>query len=285
MNQMKFAKAYTKAVGKEGKLVGVIGSTATVDRYGEIIDQGSWDLKHYKKNPVILWAHNLTLGEDRPPIGKATKVGVKNGELVFDIQFDMSDPFAADIFRKYEEGFLRAFSVGFIPHKIERSTDGSDAPILKENELLELSAVPVPANPEALNALKARSFQARSWNTMVKEAEDAQEQDQKDLEEEEDEEEIEDPEKIEDEDVEVVEETETVTTDEETTETGEETPTETPITDVTPEATPESKGGSTADPRKAQQDGNRKLVEVLRKTTTMIQGALAEYNRQKKNDA
>jgi len=182
MKDKRFAKAYVRDVSDktDGLLTGVVGSTAAVDRYGEIIDQGSWDLKHFKKNPVILWAHNLTFGEDRPPIGKAMKVKVEGDSLLFDIQFDMADPFAADIFRKYKEKFLNAFSVGFIPHKIQRSDANDEAPVLMDNELLELSAVPVPANPEALNQLRARSFRTRSFDAMVKEAEDADEKDEKD---------------------------------------------------------------------------------------------------------
>lgn len=182
MKQKRFLKAFVRAVSDttEGLLTGVVGSTAAVDRYGEVIDQNTWDLKHFKKNPVILWAHNLTLGEDRPPIGKATKVKVENDALQFDIQFDMADPFAADIFRKYKEGFLSAFSVGFIPHKIQRSDSNDTPPVLMDNELLELSAVPVPANPEALNTLRARSFKTRSWETMVKEVEAEDKADEED---------------------------------------------------------------------------------------------------------
>lgn len=163
----------TKISGEtEGLLSGAIGSTDAVDRYGESVDQESWQLDNYKKNPVILWAHNLSFGEDRPPIGRAVKVEVVKGKgLVFDIQFDMADPFAADIFRKFKEKFLNAFSVGFISHKVERSDEPGTPPVLKDNELLELSAVPVPANPEALQALRARSFASKSWDSLLKTAE------------------------------------------------------------------------------------------------------------------
>lgn len=170
MEAKRYAKALVKKIKstKDGLLMGVIGSTATVDRYGESIDQKSWILKDFKKNPVILWAHNLTMGEERPPIGKAVNLEVKAGKLVFDIQFDMKDPFAVDIFRKYNEGFLNAFSVGFIAHS--RDTE-KDVPVLRDNELLELSAVPVPANPEALQALRKRSFAVRSFDKLLDEAE------------------------------------------------------------------------------------------------------------------
>lgn len=160
----------TKISGEtEGLLSGAIGSTDAVDRYGESVDQESWQLDNYKKNPVILWAHNLSFGEDRPPIGRAVNVEIVKGKgLVFDIQFDMADPFAADIFRKFKEKFLNAFSVGFISHKVERSDDPAVPPVLMDNELLELSAVPVPANPEALQALRSRSFAIKSWDSLLK---------------------------------------------------------------------------------------------------------------------
>lgn len=160
-------KALVKKVGKKaGMLTGVIGSTADPDRYGDIVNQESWLLDDYKANPVILWAHNAHFVEDRPPIGKAVRVEVKDGNLEFDIQFDMKDPFAADIFRKYSEGYLNAFSVGFIPHERANSDDGKT--ILINNELLELSAVPVPANPKALNQLRTLSFAAyKDWDSFV----------------------------------------------------------------------------------------------------------------------
>jgi len=172
----RFTKGLVKAIGDtDGLLTGVVGSTADVDRYQEIINQETWQLDNYKSNPVILWAHNLTFGEDRPPIGKAVRVGVEDGKLVFDIQFDMADSFAADIFRKYKEKFLNAFSVGFIAH--QEAVDDSGHTILLNNELLELSAVPVPANPMALQSLKARSFSVRSWESLIKEVEDKQKAD------------------------------------------------------------------------------------------------------------
>lgn len=160
-------KALLKKVGKKtGILTGVIGSTADLDRYGDSVNQESWQLENYKQNPVILWAHNASFSEDRPPIGKATRVEVIEGKLEFDIEFDLADEFAANIFRKYAEGFLNAFSVGFIPHQRAYGDDGRT--ILLDNELLELSCVPVPANPKALNDLRTLSFAAfTDWDTYL----------------------------------------------------------------------------------------------------------------------
>ncbi len=168
-----FARAYVKTIGdKEGLLQGIIGSTSDVDRYHEKIDQSTWDLTHFRKNPVILWAHNLSSGEDRPPIARAENVQVLSDKLQFDIQFDMADPFAADIYRKYKEKFLNAFSVGYIPHKVEVSDDDQEVPVHKNCELFELSCVPVPANPAALASLRQRSFKTKTWDKLMKEVEE-----------------------------------------------------------------------------------------------------------------
>ena len=290
MKQKNFAKAYVREIGtEEGTLIGAIGSTAAVDRYGEIIDQDSWDFKNFKKNPVMLWAHNLSFGEDRPPIGKLTKIRVENGQLMFNAKFDMADPFAADIFRKYKEGYLNAFSVGFIPHKIKRyEEDGTqlDHPVLQDNELLEMSAVPVPANPEALNTLRARSFKTKTWDKLMKEVDD----DDKDDEDKDDDKPADPP----------AAPAEPATPDPKPADETDEEKTEAiasrvavkilpqltqAITDVVIAAAKpkEDKGGSGSDPKNPQLGGGKPaLVRVLRQTTRELQSILSEVNAQRK---
>lgn len=135
------------------RVVEFIGSTETQDRDREIILAKGWDLKNFRKNPVFLFAHRY----DQPPIGKALKVKVEDGALKFQIEFADQEtyPFADTIYRLYKGGFMRATSVGFVP--IEwRDNDEDDEDeksprrIYTKQELLELSAVPVPSNPNAL---------------------------------------------------------------------------------------------------------------------------------------
>ena len=160
MDKLLHTKAEISVKDEDGMVEGVVGSTAVIDRLGEIIEQDGWDLTNYKKNPVVLWGHNVR--EERPPIGKAVKVwldGVRKKKLSFDIKFDLADEFAAEIYRKVKEGFLSTVSVGFLPLENEpmNKDDGgffSPQRYLKQ-ELLELSFVPVPANPEALTAFKS----------------------------------------------------------------------------------------------------------------------------------
>lgn len=126
----------------------IVGSTEDVDRSKEVIEVDGWDLKNFKRNPVILASHRY----DQPAIGRG-KVKKQDGKLVFRIEFPEEGVYPlADIYRKlYKGGFMRASSVGFIPVAWENG-DGEKEPYrtYKKAELLELSLVSVPANPEAL---------------------------------------------------------------------------------------------------------------------------------------
>lgn len=146
--KMIYTKAFVEKVNsdEEGVLEAAVASTPIVDRQGEVIEVDGWETDKFLANPVMLWAHNL--GEMRPPIGKVTKVWRYGQKLMFGAKFDLQDDFAAAIFRKFKDGFLNAFSVGFMP--LER--DGNR---FVKSELLEISAVPVPANPDAVVQLRA----------------------------------------------------------------------------------------------------------------------------------
>ncbi len=155
LHTVAHVKKLAKADDEKGLISAVVGSTEVLDRAGDVIAQDGWDLKNFLKNPVILWGHNVRM--DRPPIGKAIKVWMegkssKTKKLMFDIQFDLQDSFAAEIYRKIKDGFVNTVSVGFIP--LEREDN-----VFTKNELLELSFVPVPANPEALVTLRSAGLE------------------------------------------------------------------------------------------------------------------------------
>lgn len=162
---MYIAKGYSEPdTIEEGVINASVASTGVVDRMGEIIDQDGWDLRNFKKNPALLWGHNIR--EERPPIGRVEKIWFdgegKSKRLMFKAVFDMADAFAADVWRKFKDGFLNAFSVGFLP--LER-----DKNIYTKSELLEISAVPVPANPQALVSLRSMGFETKEWDQIVEE--------------------------------------------------------------------------------------------------------------------
>lgn len=119
----------------------IIMSTATEDRHGDIVNQ-DWDLKSFKKNPVFLDSHNYDSIEHI--IGKVHNPKVKDGVLQGDVEFMLDNPKGMLAYKMALGGFLNASSVGFIPKQFDDNGN-----ILK-SELLEDSAVSVPANAEAL---------------------------------------------------------------------------------------------------------------------------------------
>lgn len=130
---------------KEMTLTAAI-STDTVDRMGEVLDPRGIDIKNYTKNPVVLFAHDYS----QPPIGKAMWVR-RDGQMIISKVKFASTAFAQEIFQLYKEGIMKAFSVGFVPKDYVEG-DGKKSPRLTYTkwELLEYSAVPVPANPDAI---------------------------------------------------------------------------------------------------------------------------------------
>ena len=134
----------TKAVGNRSFII--TASTESPDRMGDTIKADGWDFTNFMKNPVILWAHKY----DQPPVAKANKVFVENNQLKMEIEFPPAgaDEFSDKVFNFLSDGFLNAFSVGFIP--IEYTPNDKGGNDYLKQELLEVSVVPVPANPEAL---------------------------------------------------------------------------------------------------------------------------------------
>lgn len=153
----QWAKGFVKEIDEkdEGKLGLCVISSGTIDRDGDVLDPNGWLFNNFRKNPLLLWSHNASSGEKRPAIGRIEDVEVRNGQVYFTPVFDMKDPFAKEIYRKYKDNFLNAFSVGFLPLEWEETETGYH---FKKQEALEFSAVNVPANPEALVVLREEGF-------------------------------------------------------------------------------------------------------------------------------
>jgi HK97 family phage prohead protease len=128
-----------------------VASDETLDRYSEIIRASGWRLDHYLRNPVFQNSHQY--GDVMFTLGKALETRVVDGRLRQRSQFATdANPMARIAYGLYKGSFLNAVSVGFIPIRWEDGTDGMNGPrrIYLEQELLEVSAVSIPANPNAL---------------------------------------------------------------------------------------------------------------------------------------
>lgn len=152
-------KELVTEIGETAEGLSFILSTPSVDRHGDTVAQAGWRLDNYKKNPVVLFGHD----QNSPPVGKAGYVAVENGKLVAKaVQFTPKDlsPFGHMIGEMYRQGFMNAVSVGFLPAKFKENEErGGLAMDFEEQELLEFSAVPVPANPEALQGAKSAGIE------------------------------------------------------------------------------------------------------------------------------
>lgn len=169
-----------KEAGEGSRVLRFVGSTDTRDRSGDEIDVRGWDVKSFRKNPVFLWAHK----RDVLPVGRAIDVRVEDRGLVFDVEFAKADinPFAEQVYQHYKQGFLKGVSVGFLPVATEKidTTTPEEAEKRRKNpdlwvgrrfkkqQLLELSAVPVPCNPDATLTAKAIDDTAAPTPEMAK---------------------------------------------------------------------------------------------------------------------
>ena len=142
----------TKADGEGDNLTFII-STSTPDRDQDILEPKGCQLKNYKKNSVVLFAHDY----HSLPIGKSVNITTLDDHIEAEVQFAPTR-FAQEVRVLCEQGFLNAASVGFIPIKAEPIEDEEGDELrgcrkgqrFKVWDLLEWSIVPVPSNFEAL---------------------------------------------------------------------------------------------------------------------------------------
>ena len=78
---------------------------------------------------------------------------VEDGALYAEVEFAPTG-FGVEVAGLYERGFMRGVSVGFLPLETEvrRASSGGRGHLYRRQELLEISAVPVPMHDDALAA-------------------------------------------------------------------------------------------------------------------------------------
>lgn len=153
-------KKYLQAeLKREGDKIVFIASDETLDRQGEVIPLDSWDLKNYRKNPVLLVNHDYMV---QNIVGKAKNLKVDKNKasgknaMFFEPVFHGITQLSKEVEQMVKEGVLNTVSVGFI--RRGPAGDGQK----ESNELIEISFVPVPANPSAeqLSVLMSKAIKA-----------------------------------------------------------------------------------------------------------------------------
>lgn len=155
---LAFTAALTERAAKnDARSIDVIASTDAIDSYDEIVSQ-KWDLSRYLANPVVLYSHE----SHELPIGRAENVRVEDGKLLATLTIATGTERAEEVWNLVQQGMLKGVSVGFRPHTTRwEKRDGREVLVLDDNELLEISITPIPANPEALAQLRARALGGR----------------------------------------------------------------------------------------------------------------------------
>ena len=129
----------------------VIMTTDKKDRDGEIIKIDGWNFENFMKNPVVLYGHNYWWLENI--IGRVDKIYRTGNQWIAEGKFasQEANPKAQMVRRLYDEKIIQSVSVGFII----KGRDPTDDSIITSAELIELSFVPIPANPDAVDIIKA----------------------------------------------------------------------------------------------------------------------------------
>lgn len=154
---LKYFGCKTKAVDIEAGIFDLMPAMETKDRDGDTLQATGARLDNYRRNPVVLWAHD----HKGLPVAKALSIEAVDGVgLRAQIQFPPRgvDEFADRVHSMWAAGFLNAASVGFIPRAGNPNKSGGGN-TFTEWELLEFSIVPVPANADALR-LAAKALDA-----------------------------------------------------------------------------------------------------------------------------
>lgn len=151
------------------KLYTAIASTDALDRDREVLLPKGCVTENFLKNPVMLHIHDY----QHVPVGKVHNIRIEDAQIEFDFEFADTDT-GKEMEAMYQKGYMSAFSVGLYPlksvwiddetpKKMELEVAGGEKQMFDLEkytipprrvvnlwELLEISPVPVPSNPEAL---------------------------------------------------------------------------------------------------------------------------------------
>lgn len=152
-----FERGEVKVIDRKAGRVEAVVSTETRDRDGDIIRQAGWDLDNFMKNPVMLDSHRY--GSLEAVIGRWDSMEVKGKKLIGEATYRIGrGQQNADIAFDIAKDGGAAFSVGFIPDMSKaKEIDGKNEFFqnfeFNGQQLLEVSQVSVPSNPDAMQRM------------------------------------------------------------------------------------------------------------------------------------
>lgn len=170
----------TKVLDAKSGIVEYVASDETLDCHREVVKASGWKFTNFRKNAPFVDSHEY--GSLDKLLGSVKSFKVDKGKLVETVQWaiDVPDNKLAQLgYKMTEAGYLKAVSVGFYPTKaVNRYSTGKDFDTFKdcveglgmslengperiflEQEQIELSAVVIGANPNALSRI-AKAYKA-----------------------------------------------------------------------------------------------------------------------------
>jgi len=149
----KGLRKYDKSLDKDKDLrvIGFVATDEIVDYDGDLVKVQNMDIKKIKKNRSFLWSHN----QKAFPIGKIISVNKDGNTIIGKAQLTDEEeyPFGYQAYKLIKGGYINNVSISFMPDysTIEyRDVKGKSVRVINDSTLLEVSAVNIGANSNAL---------------------------------------------------------------------------------------------------------------------------------------
>lgn len=158
-----------KVLPGERSVVARVGSME-IDRYRTCIFPSGMDITTFnQRNPLFMWEHGASKARESLPIGRGWALYRKSEDDLIAKCIFRDDDFSNQLFEFYRDGTLTSWSVRVLPKfdvcgpptydEIRYRPELSDCNMMyRGSELLEVSAVGVPGNRDAISLLVSRGF-------------------------------------------------------------------------------------------------------------------------------
>jgi HK97 family phage prohead protease len=161
-----FTPFCVRGIDPVSRTVEAVVSTPNLDRYDEVVEPEAFRrwLPNFMRNPILCAGHQYIGPAGEPTvIGHWTNLDITAEGLIGRAQFMTDDELAEKWWQRFRQGSVRAFSVGWMTHAYEMRTiedrgQKRSLRVFTEVELLEISAVAIPANRESLVRAAAASM-------------------------------------------------------------------------------------------------------------------------------
>lgn len=125
----------------------IFNDSTKKNEYGFFVNNLGIDVSEFLQNPVCLYEHEY----DHPSIGRWSNLRIEGSKYIATLTFDDADPFAMELKRKYETGFMSACSKSFVIEDYELIEMGGEVvPVVTKCRLKEISLANVGANPSSV---------------------------------------------------------------------------------------------------------------------------------------